>query len=142
MVRFKIGFTINAETLFSLMSQMLPIDNLSVEEVIERDAALERRVIAPAPAPAPTLRKKKKRPVRGPLLDRGINRIILDILEDGAPHRAVEMQQPIQKAGFSANSVGSRLQCLREHGVVEQLGDGGWQLTKSSVDRAVRDMVA
>ena len=34
MVRFKIGFEIGAETLFGMLSKMLPIDNLSVEEIV------------------------------------------------------------------------------------------------------------
>ena len=35
-VKFKLGFTVSAETLFTLMSKLLPIEDLSVEEVIER----------------------------------------------------------------------------------------------------------
>lgn len=34
-VKFKLGFTVSAETLFTLLSKMLPIDDLSVEEVVE-----------------------------------------------------------------------------------------------------------
>ena len=33
-VKFKLGFTVSAETLFGLLSKMLPIEDLSVEEVL------------------------------------------------------------------------------------------------------------
>jgi hypothetical protein len=112
MVRFKIGFTIGAETLFGLMSKMLPIEDLSVEELVERQP-IARMVI-------------KGRRGTKPDLNHGINAILLAEMANG-PMRAAELEKSLVAAGFSANSVGSRLSKLREQGVVEQIGDGTWR---------------
>ena len=34
MMKFRIGFEIDAEALFGMLAKMLPIDNLSVEEIV------------------------------------------------------------------------------------------------------------
>jgi DNA-binding transcriptional ArsR family regulator len=133
MVKFKIGFTISAETLFSLMSKMLPIDNLEVQEVMERPAhapprhahALRRNIAAQVKRLGPDSQSKRRRELN---LKEGINGVLLAALSDGETHKAAELKPLLKAAGFSQNSVGSRLQSLREHGVVKQMGDGGWRL--------------
>ena len=136
-VKFKLGFTINAETLFMLMSKMLPIEDLSVEEVVER------------PATQPTLANntyinqltgktdyKNKKPKgkylrrhHGPNLKAGINGVITTHLSDGMGHPLNEFRKPLKAAGYSESSVSSRMEELRKRGVVENLGDGTWRLT-------------
>jgi hypothetical protein len=134
MVKFKIRFVVPAETLFSLMAKMLPIEDLHVEEVIERPDQSPNAMFLKGVEIAkkfekavrkPTLRKKRQNRLD---LDNGINAILIDILKDGVPHRAVEMKAPVKAGGYSENSVGSRLQSLREQGVVEQTGDSQWRL--------------
>jgi|HubBroStandDraft_5_1064220.scaffolds.fasta_scaffold1192908_1 hypothetical protein len=132
-VKFKIGFTINGETLFGLMSKMLPIENLEVEEVIDSSDHL---VLKPVPAgamkilnaakhePKPQIHKRAS---PGPNLGKGINGIIVAALSDG-PKRAADLQPKAVAAGFSANSVTSRLEELRKFGVIERVGDGKWRL--------------
>jgi hypothetical protein len=128
-VKFKIGFTIPAETLFGLLAKVLPIEDLQVEEL------LVEKTVQPRVAPAPRLetlakpKKKVKRRFRGPILSQGINAIILNHLADDKPHRADELKPLLLAVGFSANSVGSRLQSLREAGVVFQPELGFWQRT-------------
>jgi hypothetical protein len=128
-VKFKIGFTINGETLFGLMSKMLPIENLEVEEVIDPSDHL---VLKPIPAGVLTAAKHKpkpqihKRPSPGPNLKKGINGIVLTELSTG-PKRAVDMQPKVVAAGFSENSVNSRLEELRRFSVIERTHDGMWR---------------
>lgn len=137
MVKFKIGFEIGAETLFGMLSKMLPIDNLHVEEIVETPPRFNLKAqveklgadsLLP-PKFAPRKKPRAKRNGIGPNLKAGINRIIVEVLSDNLPHRAVELKTHFKSAGFSENSVGSRLQALRENGVVKQMGDGTWQLT-------------
>jgi hypothetical protein len=124
-VKFKIGFTIDGETLFGLMSKMLPIENLSVEELVERQPKLPLEAIAHAVKHI-TKRKSFKRASPGPDLEKGVNSVIMAALSDG-PKRAVDIRPNAVAAGFSANSVTSRLEELRKHGVIERTSDGMWR---------------
>ena len=132
MVNFKIGFEVSGEVLFGLLAKFLPVDNLSVEEVRPK-----------APPGTPHLKEIKKlakpqrakRKSKGLNLSDGVNGIVMRILEDGQPHRAVEMEGPVKAKNYSGNSVGSRLQNLREHGIVEQIGKGRWRLTEKYIAR-------
>jgi hypothetical protein len=127
-VKFKIGFTIAGETLFALMSKMLPIENLSVEELAPAsktplaDRAIEHHRKKFLPRKHVNTRARP-----GPSLTRGINMIIVGELEKG-PKRAIEMQPKLKAAGFSPNSVTSRLEALQGHGIVVRVGDGRWKL--------------
>jgi hypothetical protein len=123
-VKYKIAFTMDAETLFGLMSKVLPIENLSVEELVEHQPKLPIEAIAHAVKHITT--KRKKRPSIPIRLDRGINGIILTAMLD-KPVRAIDIRPKIVAAGFSGNSLTSRMQFLQEHGVIEPLGDGTWK---------------
>lgn len=139
MVKFKIGFEIGAETLFGMLSKMLPIDNLHVEEIVEPPprfnlkAQVEKlgadSLLPPKFAP----RKKPRAKGNGRAVDlkAGLNRIIIEVLSDGLPHHASALRPLFKSAGFSENSVGSRLQALRERGIVKQSGNGTWQLVSN-----------
>ena len=141
-MKFKIGFTIEGETLFRMLSKFLPVDDLQVEE------------LAPASAPMPVpsvshdwvpgwskqiakVRKKprpyKRRPAKPMDLKSGINRVIMEALADGQPHRAAELGPLLVSSGFAANSVSSRLQSLEQHGIIKRIGDGTWTLNATHV---------
>lgn len=122
-MKFKVGFTIGSETLFAMIAKMLPIEDVSIEELAPIKAD---RVITGIRA-HPQIARKKKRDRGGPRLNMGINAIIMAELKE-SPKRAVEMQPKVTAAGFSANSVTSRLEALRDHGVVSRVGDGRWKL--------------
>ena len=122
-MKFKVGFTIGSETLFAMIAKMLPIEDVSIEELAPIKAD---RVITGIRA-HPQIARKKKRDRGGPRLNMGINAIIMAELKE-SPKRAVEMQTKVTAAGFSANSVTSRLEALRDHGVVSRVGDGRWKL--------------
>jgi hypothetical protein len=137
-VKFKVGFTIDAQTLFAMMSKFLPVDDVTVEELIERPPPVQptlphdwspgwNKQIAKS---KPKLKKKytRTKPAVPMRLDAGINRILMEMMADGKPHRAMDLRPLLKKGGFSENSAGSRLQALRVAGVVEQMGDGMWRL--------------
>ena len=122
-VKFKLGFTVSAETLFGLLSKMLPIEDLSVEEVLSRVETTPR--LAPTRRPAIAKRRGKGLDLKG-----GINGVIVRALENG-PLRAVELQPFLVKAGFAASSTNSRLEHLKKHQIVVN-NDGVWRLKEST----------
>ena len=114
-VDYKVKFTISGEALFALFAKMLPIDDVSIEEIPAHK---------PAPKPIALPGERKRRP---PRLNMGINGIILTAMK-GKPMRAQELQPLIVAAGFSANSVNSRLEALRLRGIIQRVGDGTWRV--------------
>lgn len=128
MTKFRIAFSINAETMFHLMSKLLPIDDL---EVVELAPQPQRPVPKLAARIHAALTKPKtKRRSKGIDLEHGINSILINHLSDGKPHRTQEMQPLIMTGGYSPNSVNSRLEELRKAGVVERVGNGTWRLVQ------------
>lgn len=131
-VKFKIGFQVDAETLFSLIAKFVPIEHLSVEEVFERPPSAPKLTHQPK-LMAPKLKgvKKHRRHATGPMLDAGLNRIILDALADGEPHPPIHLKAAILKAGgYSTDSLSSRLASLIKQGHVIQPDYGLYQLGK------------
>lgn len=145
-VKFKIGMTISAETLFGILAKFLPVEHLHIEEVVDHPV--------PPPTPAwaqslklnkpklPLLRKtpkspKKKRKASIPMsLTKGINAIIMAELAHGMARYVNDLKPALIKGGYSGNSAGSRLNRLLEHGVVENMGDGTWRLASKHVPSA------
>jgi hypothetical protein len=76
-VKFKIGFTIDAETLFGLISKFLPLENLSVEEVALRPAHAAPPRLSKIAERVERAKPKQKRASRGMDLKAGVNRIMV-----------------------------------------------------------------
>ena len=134
-VKFKIGFTMDAETLFGIVAKFLPLEHLSVEEVVEH--APKRIQHAPKLAGPRTVRTIKRATPRAGYainLEEGVNRIVMDILADGEVHRFVEMTRAMKASGFKGTGLGSRLKRLMAHGYVERDRDrpGAYRLAKAS----------
>ena len=128
-VKFKIGFQIDAETLFGIIAKFLPLDNLSVEEVVERPHAHTPRLAAAPKLAAP--KPKLKRNSKPPNLERGINAIILGALVDGEPHPPIDMKNAIiAHGGYSPDSLSSRLVSLIQQGHVVRAGHGKYAKSK------------
>jgi hypothetical protein len=126
-VKFKIGFVMDSESLFGLIGKFLPVEDLSVEEIVERPPKLPLQAIAHAVNHiTKRTTEKKTRASPGPNLKKGINGIIMTALADG-PKRANQLKPKVKAAGFSENSVNSRLEALRGYGVLEMIGDGTWK---------------
>jgi hypothetical protein len=141
-MKFKIGFTIDAETMFGMMAKFLPVEDLHVEEVMDKPEPQINRIAArvgaiPISKPKRRYTPPQKRKPSIPLkLDAGINRIIMEAMSDGKPHKAIELKPLLKKGGYSSNSVGSRLQNLEDHGVVIRQGDGTWVLGQAMKESA------
>lgn len=134
-VKFRIGLTIDGEALLKIIGNMLPIEDVEVEELTPSKTALAERAFAvhkiTRRAIAASKRKPKfTRPNTKTKLDRGINKIIVGALTE-RPMRAKELQPLVHEAGWSSNSVNSRLEALRLKGFVTPVGDGRWQMVKT-----------
>ena len=124
-VDYKVKFTISGETLFALFAKMLPIDNVSIEEIPSIKAE-------PKPIALPNGRKPQARKRNNPpRLNMGINGIVLTAMK-GKPMKALELTPLIVAAGFSANSINSRLESLRIKGIIERVGDGRWRVVDAA----------
>lgn len=131
-IKYKLGFTIDSETLFGILSKFLPIENLSVEEVIEHprpDRAIRFDERFDLPKPQRAKRGRRKGGSYAMNLHAGVNAIILQVFADGQPHGAGECKPSIMAAGYSINGIGSRLERLKRYGIAHQPEPGMWQLT-------------
>jgi hypothetical protein len=122
-VKFKIGFTIPSDTLIAMIAKFLPIEDLEVEEIVPKPTLAERAIAIHKLTPKPHIHKRAS---PGPNLSKGIAKIIVTELSIG-PKRAIELQPKIMAAGFSINSVTSRLEELRKSGVIERDDEGRWK---------------
>jgi hypothetical protein len=134
MVKFKIAFTIDAKTLFAYLSQALPtLENLHVEEIIEKPQTIEKKFLSSAPVKVsnePIKQKHKSSKKRQFKLDSGINQIIVSILSDGQAHHSSEIEKALSTTMYSSASSSSRLAALKNYGVIHQPDIGKWQLTE------------
>jgi hypothetical protein len=128
-VKFKVGFTMSAETLFGIIAKFLPVEDLHVEEIAPLaeppKLAKVARLIHHGAEPKPQARRNR---YSGPSLETGVNAVILRALEDGKPHRYGELKQGLGAAGYAASGIGSKLAHLRELNAVHQPEIGFWQI--------------
>jgi len=131
-VKYKIGLTIDAEMLFGIIAKFLPIQDLSVEEVIERepDPAIrfDKRFDLPKPVRAKQVRKVKGSGFALNLYAGG-NAIIMATFADGKVHVGSDTFPAMRAAGYTTNGLYGRLKRLRNYGYLMQPRRGQWQLT-------------
>jgi hypothetical protein len=125
-MKYKITFTIQSEDLFQILSSILPLSDLAVEEA-EPPPQQKSQFVIQHPTQRPHRRPAKRTSSVPFNPNGGINKIILSCLATG-PHRALDIRPLLAEGGYSPNSIGSRLQKLHARGVITQMGDGLWSL--------------
>jgi hypothetical protein len=114
------------------MSKFLPVQDLSVEEVIERepDPAIrfDQRFDLPEPKRAPRMHRKRGKGY-AINLHAGANAIIMAAFSDGEMHASSDCYPALHKAGYSTNGMYGRFERLERHGLISSPGYGKWQLT-------------
>jgi hypothetical protein len=135
MVKFKIGFTIDAETLFSYVSKLMPgLNDFQVEEVyvapplIERPIPKVAQLVATRQIAKPIKTIKKRNVNRKRFLESGANKVVLDVLADKKPHNSVEIKAAMKAAGFAETGSGAKMSKLKSYGILFQPEIGVWQL--------------
>ena len=134
-IKYKLAFTIDSETLFSIMSKFLPIQDLSVEEVpLEKEIATlhaNLRMAQGTPFKAPRVPQVRRKKGSGYTLNlyAGCNAIIMTTLADGEMHPGTDVAPNMLAAGYAVNGLYGRLDRLRRHGYIVRPRSGHWQLT-------------
>ena len=134
MIKYRLNFTLPAETLFALMAKMLPIEDLSVEEIVEHAPPAAPAKLKP-PQQAQLAKPKRRRATRTPEsyalnLKEGVNGILMGILEDGQVHETAVFKPAMKSRGYAEAGTSSALAKLLKRGIVFQPEFGAWQLTK------------
>ena len=132
MIKYRLAFTMPAETLFALMAKVLPIEDLSVEEIAPTPAKAARQLADNGQLVKP---KRRRRATRTPEsyqvnLKEGVNGVLMDILSDGQVHETAVFKPAMTTRGYAAAGTSSALAKLLKRGVVFQPEFGLWQLTK------------
>ena len=134
MIKYRLGFTMSAETLFALVAKVLPIEDLSVEEIAPVPVKAGRQLADSGPHPQLAKPKRRSPAPRkngyAANLDAGTNAIILKVLADGKPHRTREIKDAFVAGGYNPNGTGSSMARQEKWGLIEHVGVGMWQLTK------------
>ena len=127
-VKFKIGFEVDAQTMFGIMAKFLPFDNLHVEEIVERpQPSMPKLTKLPKAMRAPMMNRAPRGPPIPMNLDGGVNGYIMRALADGQPHPFTELKQIIGAAGYAPTGIGSKLTRLRELGFIVNVSTGRWR---------------
>ena len=129
MIKYRLAFTMPAETLFGLLAKLLPIEDLSVEELAPTPARLAKvKPVALSP-PSP---QKRARAINA---KEGVNGAIMRVLADGKPHRYAELKLAVAAAGYAGSGIGSRLERLHAHQAIVRVGPGLWQKAAADDER-------
>lgn len=135
MVKFKIGFTIDAETLFAYVSKLMPgLNDFQVEEVyvapplIERPIPKVAQLVATKQIAKPIKPIKHRKINRQRFLESGANKVVLDVLADKKPHNTNEIKAAMTAAGFAETGTGAKMSKLKSYGIIIQPEIGQWQL--------------
>jgi hypothetical protein len=121
-IKYKLGFTIDSEVMFMLLSKFLPIQDLSVEEVV---------VPVPDPAirfdkrfdlPKPKRKQEARHGGGGARLDltRGVNAIVIAALADGQGRSQAHIKEAVSLTPYSVAGVGSKLARLLEMDIIQK----------------------
>lgn len=119
-VKFRIGFEIDAETLFGIVAKFLPLENLSVEEVMTHRAPPTPRL----PKTVDTPKIKRRRP-------KGLNGGQIKVIADTVRARGrvmgyAEIGEALHTAGFARAGAGSAVKRAIMQGVIRKHPDGGY----------------
>jgi hypothetical protein len=130
--------------MFMLLSKFLPIQDLSVEEMLPRPDPRDVATIKAAypekhirfdkqfDMPKPT----RQHGERGKAVDltRGVNAVIMSVLSDGKKHTPLELRDAMEKTVYSPSGLGSRLERLRHFGFIHNPRKGEWAATLKGLD--------
>jgi hypothetical protein len=123
-VKFRLGFTVDAQTMFSLMAKVLPIEDLNVEELIEAPHAPTPKL----PKPQAKVRKPYTRTARGDPPTGGARFAVLQPAFAKGPLRLSEIREIFRNYNFATNGLSSAITAWVQYGLIEKIGPGQYQL--------------
>ena len=140
MVKFKIGFTVEAETLFSYVSRLMPaLQDLHVEEIYDKPEPITPRIPKIAAKifenmklepPIPHERKKHRKPFKHPS-GKVLTDFVLEFVEKSKGDVTwASMAKFSQSLGYEKSSINNAVSRLIERGLVERRGSGVYGIKK------------
>lgn len=129
-VKFKVGFTIQAETLFSIIAKMLPIENLHVEEIIEHQEIKTQSRIAKLVAKMPQVKDSTRRFVHP--TGKRVQDFIVEFMEKQSTANWKELSDLIESQGYHKSSINNGLNRLIEAKIIKRTGVGMYKLEKKT----------
>lgn len=131
MIKFKVGFTITSEMLFKLASQFLPIDDLSVEEIIEKSKTVDEVFLSGAPIKVIAPKKKQQVTKKFKHPDgRSTMDFVMEYLSKLPDKKAkwVAIRKYIENQGFSKSSVNNGISRLIKINKIKRIAPGIYQI--------------
>jgi hypothetical protein len=135
MVKFKIGFTIPSETLFSMVAKFLPIEDLHVEEIMEQQPKIIQSKIAKLIATMPdekisTERKKYRTSFKHPS-GKTLPELVIEFMEKSKGDLTwAAMSKFAQSIGYEKSSINNAVARLIERNLIEKKSAGIYGLKK------------
>jgi hypothetical protein len=131
MTKYKIGFTIQAETLFAMMAKMLPIDDVKIQEFIEppleKQSKVAQQVIAALGAPQKEKPIKLQKHFYHPS-GKTCQNFILEFLQKRPSATWSEMSHFLVSLGYNKSSVNNAVSRLVEKKFIERVTTGVYRL--------------
>lgn len=134
-VKFKLGFTISAETLFGIVAKMLPIEDLQVEEVYETPPVKQpaiAKLLAQHRLEAPQKNHKSRNKFNHPDGKTG-QQFIIEYLNQMPDKQAKwsELGKYLESIGFARSSVNNGISRLLKDGKIEKVGPAMYGIPKN-----------
>jgi hypothetical protein len=139
-MKFKIGFTVQAETLFHMMSKFLPIEELHVEEIFEAPPTKPQSAIAKLVAKSQSqlqLEKPKAKPkvkiehFKHPS-GKTVQDFVVEYLKSHPSATWAEMSAYTVSIGYNKSSINNAVTRLVYKKIVEKVAPGIYRLTKNA----------
>jgi hypothetical protein len=134
MVKFRIGFTIDAQTMFAYISKFFPnLDDLHVEEMPDSPVIKQQSIVAKLVEKGKQKIDTTKPPIRRRKYDetgKTIEKFILEFMEsqDGKTATWGDINKHIIASGFGRSSCNNKLDALMKKGQIEKLELGLYKL--------------
>ena len=133
MVKFRIGFTIEAETLFAYAHRFIPsLQDLHVEEIMDAPIVKQPKIEKPK-----IENKKRDKPI--PHFKHPSGKSLIDFVfkymennEDGIAFWK-ELSAHALELGFHKSSINNAITRLIERDLIKKVGPGKYQLTKTTI---------
>jgi hypothetical protein len=130
-VKFKIGFTIESETLFRMISQMLPVEDLSVEEVMVRQPQGIGKSVMDQLIEAPKKPKNAEHHFKHPS-GKTVQDFVIEFLKTRPSATWAEMSKHTVSIGYNKSSINNAVSRLLLKKMLEKVAPGVYRLTKQA----------
>jgi len=133
-IKYKIGLTITAETLFGMIAKFLPIEDLYVEEILPQSQNVEKITdLAPKTKPGKNTNKQFKHPSGKPL-----TYFILEYFKQDQKHNPSwnELSKYTVELGFNKSSINNSISRLLKQGKIEKMTYGKYKLAENKTQKS------